>query len=164
MKKLPAHFKWAVYCEESEDPPAGCCSLYYSAYGEKWECLLWPVGEIVGHIEDALDEDELKELDSLPHWKRATEKHIRHFNWDNGGIGGRLEFLVEGKDIVPCALAFLEDELGEDPDDYDEEDCDEDNAAAIIETARANPTSLDAVLALLSYIDERIDAHNESQY
>ncbi len=172
---------YAVLTEWTEDPPAGCVTVYYDVWGTEPDELLWPVKEIGGHLTDYLEGDEKREVEELVGKVLSSQLPLTSFSWENGGMGCGCSIYAKGTDIVQEALDFYTDVLGfgeeeeeeyedfdedEDLDDDDDEDEDGDadvDRAAIIEAAKAHPDDYDSVIALLEMISEAAAEQNDEE-
>lgn len=136
MKSLDS-FKYAIFNEWTDDPPAGSITFYYDAIFEEADEVGSIIDEIVEHIKDAtgyegLDSEELDNEDYQNEMKGLypgtengvlTPDGIKNWSWDNGGAGCGCVAYAEGVDIIDAAINFYEetfediDAIGFDEDD-----------------------------------------------
>lgn len=123
--------KYAILNEWTQDPPAGCITLYYDTWFESLEEVKPIIDEIIEHIEIAIgyeedyaeDFDDIEGLSPYDEAGNLTAEDLAVWDWDNGGAGCGCDIYAEGADIVDEAVGFLEARL----DDIEEVGFDEDD-------------------------------------
>lgn len=136
------NLKYAVFHEWTDDPPAGCVTLYYDTWFEDTDEIQPLVDEIIEHIKDAIGyeepdeedlededfEDEIEGLDPTDEEGNITPDNLRDWSWDNGGSGCGCIVYAEGADIAEAAIEFYEEYL----DDIAEVDLEEDGEGNLL--------------------------------
>ena len=126
------NLKYAILNEWTDDPPAGCVTLYYDTWFESLSEVKPIVDEIIDHVKNAIGyeeeyaedfEDDLEGLDPFDEDGNLTSEDLAAWDWDNGGSGCGCDVYAEGADIADAAAEFLKDRL----DDIEEVGFDEDD-------------------------------------
>lgn len=134
--------KYAIFNEWTDDPPAGCVTLYYASWFESCSEVKPIIDEIIDHVKDAIGyeepddedlededfEDEIEGLDPSDENGDISVEDIKAWDWDNGGSGCGCVVYAEGIDIAEAASDFCEEHM----DDIEELDFDEDDDGNII--------------------------------
>lgn len=134
--------KYVILDEWTDDPPAGCVSLYYDIWFEDPDEVRPIIDEIVDHVKDAIGyeepdddecedvdfEDEIEGLDPADEDGNLSLDSISNWSWDNGGSGCGCIAYAEGSDIVETAIDFFEDHF----DDIEEVDLEEDDEGNLL--------------------------------
>lgn len=139
MKSIE-NLKYAIFNEWTDDPPAGCVTLYYDICFERPDEVKPIIEEIIDHVKDAIGyeepdaedlededfEDEIDGLDPADEEGNLSSDAIKNWSWDNGGSGCGCIVYAEGSDIAEAAIGFIE-EYYEDIEELDIEEDEEGN-------------------------------------
>ena len=126
------NLKYAILNEWTDDPPAGCDTIYYDTWFESLSEVKPLIEEIIDHVKNAIGyeeeyaedfEDDIEGLDPFDEDGNLTSEDLAAWDWDNGGSGCGCDVYAEGADIADAAAEFLEDRL----DDIEEVGFDEDD-------------------------------------
>lgn len=177
MAKNLGNLKFVIMKNWSSDPPTSM-TLYYAAWGEKYTDLMEPVNEVadqlIGLLSESKDDDEAAELQDLLENCKPTAEDIRDFDFSTGWLGCACDCFAEGKDIIPKAAVFLEEnfaldfydddeeeEENDDDDFFDDEEAEGIHRRALLKQAKENPEDYDTVVAFLNMILEFLESKND---